>query len=250
MAPLAAASLYRATELTSAPLPHDIAPEDLPATPESQPLSTVKDEILGEYRQRYSVLGDLSDIELDLPDDPEEQAVAVPRQLVKGALAAVDWYQVSGALERTHADFKTFTDVYLARSATKSELALSLYNPYTYLPSWRYHEDADALQEQLHDPNELFANVVTTWATYPDGLIDRWDQLPDETNTSDMAIAHAGDATRPSWEKQLVQMTTEHALALAYGLVRKEPGEGQGIVATRLAQIAPRLGMIKVSMDL
>ena len=55
---------------------------------------------------------------------------------------------------------------------------------------------------------------------------------------------------KASWEMQLALLAAQNTLLLASALVSIHKDEGEGAINTRLAQVAPRLGIVKYQMDL
>ncbi len=221
------------------------------AVPEPQALSTVHQATLQSYRERYAIFGDTSQVETTLTDDPNKQEIELPRVMMLGALKAITPLTARGDLLEAYGHYKTFVTGFLAQKDPGAGDALALYNPYTYLSLPLYRSDRDAQQERLHEPEELFAAAFTVWRLFPDAFLERYNALPVIPASSEReAMTGTGSMLQPSWEKQLVLMAAENILRLASALVKSRSDEGEGIVSNRLAQVAPRLGIVKFEMEL
>ena len=218
---------------------------------ESQALSTVQQAILQSYRDRYTIFGDTSRVEVSLMDDPNKQEIELPRVMIRGALKGIVPLTARGDLLEAYGHYKTFVAGFLGQQDAGAGDALALYNPYNYLSLPLYRSDRDALQERLHEPEELFAAAFTVWRLFPDTFLERYNALPMiPTSNERETMTGNGPTLQASWEKQLVLMTAENILRFASALVKSHADEGEGIVSNRLAQVAPRLGIVKFQMEL
>ena len=226
---------------------------EYPATPEptvipGDALSTVKDEQINSYRNKYSIFGNTEGIAINLPEDKNIVDIVVPQVLLEGILQNYDWADAKGYKLFSYGNYKKFVEGYLAIDDAKSDIALGLYNPYSYLPGQWYKEKAVEVTQEMRDPHMLFANTVITWGLFPDALIERWDGLPEEFDSPDHQTQAQGEIV-PSWEKSLTRQITQETFNFAASLIRQSPTEGEGAVSTRLSSVAPRLSHIKVAMD-
>jgi hypothetical protein len=238
--PTSAASAHRGSDA-----------EAVIAGPEPRALSTVNQAIVQSYRDRYAIFGDTSQVAVVLMDDVNKQEVELPRLMMQGAFKAIDPRTARGDLLEAYGHYKTFVADFLDRDDPGATSALELYNPYSYLPSLRYQADRDRRRDQLHEPEELFAAAFTVWRLSPDAFIDRYQAMPMVPAGNEReATTGNGPTLQPSWEKQLALMAAENILLFASALVKTQPEMGEGVVNTRLAQVAPRLGIVKFQMDL
>jgi len=225
--------------------------EGMIANLEPRELSIVNQEIVQAYRDRYAIFGDTSQIDVMLMDDVNKQEIELPRVMMQGALKRIDPFTARGDLLESYGQYKTFVTVYLDREDSGAVVALELYNPYRYLSETRYRPEREALQAKLHEPEELFAAAITTWGLFPDAFLERYNGLPMVPTGNDRESVTGDEPLRQaSWEKQLALLAAEHTLLFASALVKSHTDEGEGVVNTRLTQVAPRLGIVKYQMDL
>jgi len=215
-----------------------------------QALSTVNQELVQSYRDRYAIFGDTSKVEVTLMDDANKQEIELPRLMMLSALQHIDPFTARGDVLEAYGHFKTFVGSYLARGDLNAPAALEIYNPYSYLSQPLYERERNTLQDRLHEPEELFAAALTTWGLFPDAFVDRYNRLPMVPTISERETMGNAPALQDSWQKQLARMTAQNTLTFAAALVRTDRSEGEGATNTRLAQVAPRLGIVKFQLDL
>ena len=214
------------------------------STPEASWLpSRFEDELVESYRRRFAVLGELPDLPVDVPADPNAAEIELPYAFARAAFEAISPRTHQGRHLSVQGAFLTFHEGLAGSSA-----ALAAYNPYRYLNDALYRPAAERFAERLAEPTGLFAATVTTWVVFPDALIDRYDAFP---------MVKSGDPDLPSVsvlvpspEKEQVGEITRHTYHLASELANAEGTAGEGTVSERLAVIAPRLGLVRFAMGL
>ena len=202
------------------------------------------------YRDRYAIFGDTSNVAVTLMDDANKREIELPRLMMLSALQHIDPFTARGDVLEAYGHFKTFVTGYLARGDLNAPAALEIYNPYSYLSQPLYERERNALQDRLYQPEELFAAALTTWGLFPDAFVDRYSRLPMVPTISERETMGNAPTLEDSWQKQLARMTAQNTLSFAAALVRTDRGEGEGAINTRLAQVAPRLGIVKFKLDL
>jgi hypothetical protein len=214
-------------------------------------LSTVNQQIVQSYRDRYAIFGDTSQVDVAVMDDANKQEIALPRLMMLCALQHIDPITARGDVLEAYGHFKTFVRGYLARGDLNAPAALEIYNPYGYLSETLYLRERASLQDRLFEPEELFAAAITTWGLFPDAFVERYDALPVVPSGSERESMGGGEQSlQDSWQKQLARLTAQNTLSFAAALVKTDVGEGEGAINTRLAQVAPRLGIVKFQLDL
>lgn len=214
-------------------------------------LSTVNQEIVQAYRDRYAIFGDTSNVAVTLMDDANKQEIELPRLMMLHALQHIDPFTARGDELEAYGRFKTFVRGYLPRDDPNAPGALELYNPYNFLSRTLYVRERASFQDRLFEPEELFAAAITTWGLFPDAFVERYNALPMVPSLSEReSVGGNEQSLQDSWQKQLARMAAQNTLYFAAALVKTDPGEGEGAVSTRLAQVAPRLGIVKFQMEL
>jgi hypothetical protein len=225
--------------------------ERMIANLEPQALSSVNQEIVQSYRDRYAIFGDTSQIDVVLMDDVNKQEIELPRAMLQGALKSIDPFTARGDVIESYGHYKNFVAAYLDEEDAGAVIALDLYNPYNYLSETLYRREREALRDKLHAPEELFLAAFTVWRLFPDAFIERYNGLPMAVTGNDQeSVTGDEPLLQASWEKKLAFLAAENTLLFASALVRSHKDEGEGLVNTRLTQVAPRLGIVKYQMDL
>lgn len=213
-------------------------PDVVSATPEPLPISTVEDEIVEDYRERYAIFGDTSQVDAVFINDPLELEIEMPRVFIKAAIEDTDWLKQDGFKWTAYGDYRNFIEVNYGDNAS-ANIARELFNPYSYAPSPRFNAVREDRAKDMTDPDEMFAATITTWALYPEAFLDRFSQMPMVENYNDMNPEQPD--TQPSYEKHLAIENSKRVLNLATALVKERRLEGDGMVNRKLASIAPRL---------
>lgn len=182
--------------------------ESMGTRAERQALSTVNQETVQSYRDRYAIFGDTAHVDIELMDDVNTQQIELPRLMMLNALARIDPLTAHGDVLESYGRYKSFVGSTLEPGQRGADIALELYNPYGYHSETRYWRERQTEQRKLHQPEELFAAAIITWGLFPDAFLERYNSLPMAPTVHDRE-SMSGDAPllQASWEKQLVQMT-------------------------------------------
>ena len=170
--------------------------------------------------------------------------------MLQGALKSIDPFTARGDVIDTTASTR-LCGVYLDEEDAGAVIALDLYNPYNYLSETLYRREREALRHELHAPEELFSAAFTVWRLFPDAFIQRYNGLPMAVTGNDReSVPVMSRCCRPPGRRNSHFLAAENTLLFASALVKSHDDEGEGMINTRLTQVAPRLGIVKYQMEL
>ena len=89
-------------------------------------LSTVHQETVQTYRDRYAIFGDTSGIDLELMEDVNTQEIELPRAMLMGALRSIDPITARGDVLEAYGHYKTFVaSIWIGRTLRRWHRAWS-----------------------------------------------------------------------------------------------------------------------------
>jgi hypothetical protein len=270
-----AAGLAGSTRVFSADVPSlpptpTPSPEPVPTATPTPALNGPERELIETYARRFLTLGptpevtvsDRADVAVVHRDrivfpaslfvNAEEvktrQEVELPLAFGQAVLRSLDPGGSPGRVLSAFGRFRTFAELTIGPGEEATDAALDCYNPYAYLSPGRYATERQALAARLKEPEVLFAATVTTWMVFPDALLARYDGMPMEPEQYPERGSVAQLA--PSIEKVTTHRIMAEVYALAAELVQGGATMGEGTIDARLAQLAPRLPIVKFGMVL
>ncbi len=190
---------------------------------------------------------DLSDIQLPLDDtdimtDPNRREIEFPMAIVNGIVNAIDIHD-DPKIVQAYANYASWIDTWLRKEANIEALdkSINAYNPYSYLSQNWYGDEEAALQGKLMSVSGLFGAVLTTWKVFPEGLIDRFRDMPSEYSMGPLGNGAIFDPR----EKTLTRNITYESYKFAQALGGSLPA---GSASEQLKTVFPRLFDIRVNM--